>query len=84
MVEIFHNLAIISIAFKTFQVSAGTMSYLDKVNKEHLKKKVFFPNLYRVLSGPFFHTLLDPQHQMNKPVDLNHPAFLPADLDLVQ
>lgn len=36
------------------------------------------------LSGPFLHTLLDPQHQMNKPIDLNHPAFFPADLNLIQ
>lgn len=41
------------------------------------------PNL-RVLSGPFLHPLLDPKNQMNKPVDLNHPSFLPADLYLVQ
>lgn len=37
-----------------------------------------------VLSGVFLHALLDAQHQMNEPVDLNHPALLPADLDLVQ
>lgn len=36
------------------------------------------------LRGAFLHALLDPQHQVDEPVDLNHPAFLPADLDLVQ
>ena len=36
------------------------------------------------LSGSFVHTLLDPQHQVNKPVYLNHPALLPANLYLVQ
>lgn len=38
----------------------------------------------RALGGAFLHTLLDPQNQMNEPVDLNHPALLPADLYLVQ
>lgn len=36
------------------------------------------------LSGAFLHALLDAQHQVNEPVDLDHPALFPADLDLVQ
>lgn len=36
------------------------------------------------LGRALFHALLNPQNQMNKPVDLYHPALLPADLDLVQ
>ena len=36
------------------------------------------------LRGAFLHPLLDAQYQVNKPVDLHHPALLPADLDLVQ
>ena len=51
-------------------------------------KEIFLKNLnlnvYSVLGRPFLHTLLDPQHQVNEPVDLNHPALFPADLDLVQ
>lgn len=42
------------------------------------------PAPVRSLGGAFLHALLDAQHQVDKPVDLDHPALLPADLDLVQ
>lgn len=43
-----------------------------------------FVHQLKVLSGALLHALLDAQHQVNEPVDLDHPALFPADLDLVQ
>lgn len=54
--------------------------------KERQKNTSFSPvsAALQFLSGALLHALLDAQHQVNEPVDLDHPALLPADLDLVQ
>lgn len=85
--------AIIFTAFQTFFFSwklPARLLFTSHKKQKCLKEKSLeekpeiFPHINRVLSGPFLHTLLDSQHQVNKPVDLNHPAFFPADLYLVQ